>query len=74
MRYEAKHNFFKKLAQAIGNYINLPWTLAKRHQYMQCYWNTGEESVLSAETDIGPGNLIIVACLDLIRVYSIDSI
>lgn len=37
MRYEAKHSFFKKLASIIGNYINHPLTLAKRHQRLQCY-------------------------------------
>lgn len=28
MRYEAKHNHLKKLAQNIGNFINIAWTLA----------------------------------------------
>jgi hypothetical protein len=33
MRYEAKHNHLKKLAQNIGNFINIALTLATRHQY-----------------------------------------
>ena len=33
MRYEAKHSYFKQLAQSIGNFINL-------HQQFQCYLNT----------------------------------
>lgn len=37
MRFEAKHRYFKQLATAIGNYTNLPWTLAERHQSRQCY-------------------------------------
>lgn len=37
MRYEAKHSYFKQLSQSIGNYINLPWTLACRHQQWQCH-------------------------------------
>ena len=37
MRYEAKHSYFKKLAQNVGNFINVPWMLATRHQLWQCY-------------------------------------
>jgi hypothetical protein len=37
MRFVAKHRYFKQLATAIGNYANLPWTLAERHQNRQCY-------------------------------------
>lgn len=36
MRYEAKHSFFKRLSHSIGNFINLPFTLSKRHQQWQC--------------------------------------
>jgi hypothetical protein len=36
MRYEAKHSYFKQLARAIGNWINLPLTLANRHQQFMC--------------------------------------
>lgn len=36
MRYEAKHSYFKQLSHAIGNFINLPFTLSKRHQQFQC--------------------------------------
>jgi hypothetical protein len=37
MRYEAKHKYFKSMASIIGNFINAPYTLAMRHQYLQCY-------------------------------------
>ncbi len=36
MRFEAKHSYFKQLSRIIGNYINLPLTLAQRHQQWQC--------------------------------------
>ena len=39
MRYESKHLYFKRLAQSIKNSINLPFSLAKRHQQLQCYYN-----------------------------------
>ena len=54
MRYEAKHNHLKKLAQNIGNFINIEWTLANRLQYWQCYqWSDG--AVLAENPEIGPG-------------------
>ena len=37
MRFEAKHRYFKQLANNIGNFINIPHTLAMRHQMLQCY-------------------------------------
>lgn len=36
MRYEAKHSYFKQLARAIGNWINIPLTLANRYQQFMC--------------------------------------
>ena len=36
MRYESKHSYFKQLVRSIGNWINLPLTLGKRHQQMMC--------------------------------------
>ena len=37
MRYEAKHSYFKCLENTLGNFINLPYFLAVRHQHHQCY-------------------------------------
>ena len=51
-RYEAKHNYFKKLGQSIGN---LSWTLAMRHQYLQCYYNIAADSIFDEKTEVGPG-------------------
>ena len=57
MRYEAKHNHIKKLANHIGNYVNIAWTLANRLQYWQCYQWSGNEVDLTDECmEIGPGN------------------
>jgi len=55
LRYEAKHNYFKKLSQSIGNFINLPWTLAKRHQRLQCYYQASKSSIIESDTEVGPG-------------------
>jgi len=37
MRFEAKHSYFKQLTQAVGYFINLPYSLAMRHQQLRCY-------------------------------------
>ena len=55
MRYEAKHNYLKKMAQNVGNYINISWTLAMRHQYLQCYYSISGDNLFDACTEIGPG-------------------
>ena len=36
MRMEAKHSYFKKISQ-IGNYINVPYSVAVRHQRLRQY-------------------------------------
>lgn len=45
MRYEAKHKYFKQLQQNIGNFINVPFTLAIRHQEWHCLqqWSSIQE-------------------------------
>lgn len=55
MRYEAKHNHLKKLAQNIGNFINIAWTLANRHQYWQCFKWQEQDFMMSEDPEIGPG-------------------
>lgn len=57
MRYEAKHNHLKKLAQNVGNFINVAWTLANRLQYWQCYqWSN--DAILADNFDVGPGDQV----------------
>ena len=41
LRFESKHSYFKKCARKLQNFINLPKTLAERHQILQTYYNTG---------------------------------
>ena len=36
MRFEAKHLYFKNIARTIKNFKNLPLSLVKRHQSMEC--------------------------------------
>ena len=65
MRYEAKYSYFKKLAQNVGNFINVPWMLATRHQLWQCYQWLNTDTLPHAKPEIGPGtvNSCSVNCL-----------
>ena len=55
MRYEAKHNHLKKLAQNVGNFINVAWTLASRHQYWQCLQFMDKDCLKQDTTEVGTG-------------------
>ena len=55
-RFEAKHQYFKKLSQKIGNYINVSKTLAKQHQLLMALH--GMEPVKDIE--LGKGMLLCV--------------
>ena len=58
MRYEAKHSYFKQLAQSMGNFINLPYSLAMRHQQLQCYWSINDKEIPGTGLTVGPGMCI----------------
>ena len=55
MRFEAKHNYLKKLAQNLGNFINISWTLANRHQQWLCYKWLDSEALGQENPEVGPG-------------------
>ena len=55
MRYEAKHSYFKKLIQNLGNFKNVSWSLAKRHQYLSCYYHQADEFLNHDDMEVGPG-------------------
>lgn len=57
MRFEAKNKYLKGLAVRIGNFINVPLTLASRHQQLQCYNNLNKD-YLGKELEIGPGDAV----------------
>ena len=59
MRFEAKHKWFKRLAQQLGNFTNLPYTLSMRYQQQQCYQLCDGEDVLAEQLEVGPGSLIL---------------
>ena len=54
MRYEAKHHYFKRWATIMGNYKNIPKTLAMHHQRYLCY-HLADNAFLTKQTSVGPG-------------------
>ena len=55
MRFEAKHQYLKALATRIGNYINICYSLAVRHQSYQCYILTSDSGICINQHTIGGG-------------------
>ena len=49
MRFEGKHAYFKTVARTTGNFINVPKTLGKRHQYWLTHQLTKKEGFLRQE-------------------------
>lgn len=56
MRYEAKHKYFKKIAQILGNFKNIEKTVATRHQRHMCYKMACTMHFLGGENQYGPGS------------------
>ncbi len=55
MRYEAKHQYFKQLASTMGNFINIAYSLAMRHQCLQCYLHASGAIINTDDQEIGKG-------------------
>jgi hypothetical protein len=63
MRYEAKHNFAKRLAHIICNFKNTSFSVAKRHQIAHALkWMT--HSPVKGCAEVGNGEMISVSELD----------
>ena len=63
MCFEARHGFFKQFSHVTCNFRNICKTMAYRHQIMQCY-SFMYGSVLSHNTEIGPGYTTFLANLE----------
>ena len=57
MRYEAKHSYFKQLARVIGNFKNMPKSLANRHQHYMCYLMMEPSTYMKAQISYTGGKL-----------------
>lgn len=59
MRFEAKHNYFKNVAQRVKCFKNITKTLADRHQKQMCYYLSNPNiSPLVKEMKVPKGNHI----------------
>ena len=73
MRFEAKHSYFKQLAHSMGNFVNITYSLATRHQYYQCYLNTNPEELPGWEhnMEVGPGEILYAAKLSRGKTFAV---
>lgn len=69
MRFEAKHNFFKRISHVTCNFKIISKTMAIRHQVMLCY-NFFSGNVFDHPIEVGPGHSTILA--DLERCHDIQ--
>lgn len=60
MRFEAKHNFFKRVSNVTCNFRNICKTMAFRHQIAQCH-NLMCGTVMSHNTEVGRGHSTFLA-------------
>ena len=58
MRYEAKHSYFKSLSHTLGNYTNLPYSVAMRYQQYVCCTHSGKEECQDDHITTGPDKAI----------------
>ena len=63
MRFEARHKYFKRLAVQLANFINIVFSLAMRHQRLQCYHQLSN-TLEGEELEIGPGTMIEAQAVD----------
>ena len=59
MRFEAKHNYFKKLAHNLNNFKNITYSLSRRHQALQAFlMQSSAGNFLRLSLEVGPGKHI----------------
>ena len=62
MRFEAKHQYFKKIATKLHNFKNVAQSFATRHQMKQC-WELASVDVLKQDTTSQGGAPVMFASL-----------
>ena len=61
MRFEAKHNFFRRLSHVVCNFKNICKTMAYRHQYAQCYRFYMNKNINDDAIEVGKGSVNLLA-------------
>ena len=68
MRFEAKHNYFKRLSVKMNNFKNITCSLARRHQALQAYLlQAPGGNFLRLSLEVGPG-MPINTCTEVINI------
>jgi hypothetical protein len=57
MRFESKHQFFKRCIRSSRNFLNVASMLANRHQLLQAYLSASAR--FACETDVSPRDLVV---------------
>lgn len=57
-RFEAKHKYFKHVANVLGNFTNICYSLALRHQLYHCYHNLNADGNIFKDLEVGPGKML----------------
>jgi hypothetical protein len=63
MRFESKHQYFKKVIARLHNFINVTTTMAKRHQLLQTYELWGSDVLGASVHSIGKTTVLSVTSL-----------
>lgn len=69
MRFEAKHNFSRRLSHVVCNFKNIQKTLAYRNQINLCC-NMMSRKTFNDNTEIGPGSSMLLASVDFGEIIS----
>ena len=64
LRFEGKHNYFKELVFRTKNGKNICKSLAERHQYYQCTFNTGGKFLSDGELESTGGSVVSICLLN----------
>jgi len=73
MRFEAKHNYFKRLVERINNFKNISYSLARRHQALQAYLlQSSAGNFLRMSLEVGPGTAELKKATLFIFIYAFE--
>lgn len=64
MRFEAFHNFSRRLSHIVCNFQNVSKTLAHRNQMLLCYNLMSKKTLVEKTIEVGPGESVLLASLE----------
>ena len=64
MRFEAKHNFFRRLSHIVCCFKNICKTMAYRHQMYLCYRFYSQEHIDAKQLEVGNGHVVVLGSVE----------